>query len=689
MAFRRAPLARVRLNSVAARSTPLQDHRSSIAPTLSCWRLLATHSASTAHTTHSPSEPIRQYDDSLLSKVLAAIYSRDYGQLRNRFLKWIQTLANPEAKHHGDAMREVQGMASATFSEVLRNLDPANNHELDSAQGIAISQGLARFSDAGKLVDEFGVRRHHRDVLRGVQLLLSIRRLSEQALTTADYEILIRIAGTAVDRQAAKEFWTAMVGDGLRDARTAQTWNEFIKSRFMTEPAYYQFDRSRVAVLARDLYRNQAPMPMATLKRLDRMRFAINANTQLPFNRRRDEPGEDIRRLLRHRQDYRGYSSHWIRAQYYGHEMNQDLLCTSLKAFSRSSSLTAIKELILKPYYNIMIEDGDIPGTYNITGGRKFSANHPLRPTTELLNALTDSLGSMAQISLATQLLYHFSVTYDLPVPHTVWSNLLNWTYLNASKPFASMRAASGNYPSTTITAADVRATWDAMTSAPNNIIPSIDDYRIYLKTLIAQRSFFKALSVLRDNIIPHYRLLSDNHDAALADEVLQTDASPTPISADVSRRRARAAVLKDAAHHEIASALVQLLQATSGSRTYRESAVTTAELPNLVAEFAEFLPEKVRYRTAQGSVVLERPGAEEGKILHWRKQTRTTLPQKLAGIYARNVEGSDQPDFEYPEVRSMNIQEWVPVPRRRLGRLTKPGQSPNWWQAIEDESFA
>lgn len=686
MAFRRASLTRVRLNSVTARSTPLQEHRSAIVPTTSCWRLLATHSASTAHTTHSPSEPIRQHDDSLLSKVLAAIYSRDLGQFRNRFLKWIQTLSSPDAR---DAMREVQNMSSATFSEILRNLDPATNQDLDAAQGVIISQGLAKFSDTGRLVDEFGVRRYHRDVLDGVKLLLSIRRLSEQTLTPADYEILIRIAGTAVDRQAAKEFWTAMVGDGLRDARTAQTWNEFIKARFMTEPEYYQFDRSRVAVLARDLYRNQAPMPMATIKKLDRMRFAINANMQQPYNRRRDEPGEDIRRLLRHRQDYRGYSSHWIRAQYYGHEMNQDLLCTSLKAFSRSSSLSAIKELILKPYYNIMIDDGDIPGTYNITGGRKFAANHPLRPTTGLLNALTDSLGSMAQISLATQLLYHFSVTYDLPVPHNVWSNLLNWTYLNASKPFASMRTISGNYPSTTITAADVRATWDAMTSAPNNIIPFIDDYHIYLKTLIAQRSFFKALGVLREHIIPHYRSLCDAHDAALVDEILQTDASPTPISADVTRRRTRAAVLKDAAHHEIASAMVQLLQATSGSRTYRNSAVTTAEIPNLVAEFAEFLPEKVRYRVAQGSIVLERPGAEGGRIVRWRKQTRTTLPQKLAGIYARNIEGSDQPDFEYPQIRRMNVQEWVPVPRKRLGRLLKPGCHPSWWQTVEDESFA
>lgn len=574
-------------------------------------------------------------------------------------------------------------MSSATFSEVLRNLDPISHNELDAAHNILISQGLARFSDAGKYVDEFGVRHHHRELLQGVQLLLGIRRHAGQGLSATDYEILIRIAGTAVDQHAAKKFWNVMVGDDLRDARTSRTWNEFIKARFMTEDSYYQFDRSRVAVMARDLYRNLAPMPMQSLKKLERMRLALNANMQQPFNRRRDEPEEDIRRLMRHRRDYRGYNSHWIRAQFYGHEMNEDLLCTSLKAFARSSSLTAIKDLILKPYYNIEIADGEVEGTYAISGSRNFPPHHPLRPTTALLDAIIDSLGAISHVSLATQLVQHLSQVYSIPITHATWSNLLNWTYLNASAPFSTMRKAAGDYSSTAVSSADVLATWDAMAAA--NITPSIDDYHIYLKALIVQRATPKALAILREHLIPHHDTLTAAHDAALADEVLQAAASPEPVPL-ASRRRARAALLKDEAHYRIATALAALLQSISAQRTSRHAAQTT--VPHLVAEFDRFLPKRVRYRVAQGTVELDRPWAEEFKIDHWRQRVRATKPAKLAGFHARG-EGSDQPDFAYPVAPSMKVLEWEPVPRKRMGPVTRPEHNADWWKALEEEAYA
>ncbi|KAG5948935.1 hypothetical protein E4U53_006094 [Claviceps sorghi] len=617
-----------------------------------------------------------------LDDVLVAVQGQQPDQVYEAFRVWTRMLDDGNEA----AVRRAQELPAPYLSEILRSLDPLlggqGQERHDMAHGLNLTQGLAQFTDISQWVTRFGVRYRHRRVLRGMKTLLAVRSRSPLGLTTADHEVMLRCAGAAADYQASKTMWSKMAASGLQDSRTAKTWTEFVKARFMTEPAYYQFDRSRVAVMARDLYSIREPLSMATLKRLDSIRMNMNVMKREPWNRRTDEVDEDVRRLLRRRADFRGYKGHWIRALYFGHEVDEELICVSLVAFARSSSLHAIKTLIFQNFYGIHIDPESDPGNPHVSGGDELPPTSPLRPTPRLLNAIVEAFGPMSHIPLGMKLVDFVSRRYGVAIPPETWSNLLNWTYVCASKPFRSMRrlherdfapTSTSTGASTSTTPADVRAVWNAMTSDPYNVTPTFQDHNVLIKTLLIQRSLFSALAVIRNDIIPLHRRAQSEHELAIHDEILQSDLGPP--SPQAVRRRTRAALHKDYIRHHITSWLDKLLKVASANSGFRNRAFTKTTIPDLLLEFADFLPRQIRYRTAQGIVRLRR--AETETRFTWNKTLRQTLPQKNAGIYARNAPDAHLPDFAYPVVPIMNLLEWQRVPHRRIKALGRAPKAP------------
>ncbi|KAG6009097.1 hypothetical protein E4U54_008605 [Claviceps lovelessii] len=631
-----------------------------------------------------------------LDDVLIAVQRRQPDQVYEAFRVWTRILADGTEKEHEAAVRRAQELPGPSLSEILRSLDPLlfGGKQNDITHGLNLTPGLAQFTDVSKLVTRFGVRHRHRRVVRGMKTLLAVRSRSKPGLTTADHEVMLRCAGAAADYQASKTMWSKMAASGLQDSRTVKTWTEFIKARFRTEPTYYQFDRSRVAVMARDLYSNREPVSMATLKRMDGMRMSMNAMKREPWNRRTDEIDEDARRLLRRRADFRGYKGHWVRALYYGHDVDEELVCASLIAFARSSSLHAIKTLIFETFYGIHIDQQSEPGNPSISGGNELPPTSPLRPTPRLLNAIVEAFGPMSHIPLGMKLLDFVSRRYDVTIPPETWSNLLSWTYVCASKPFRPLRRLhQGDSPSVSITtsttAADVRAVWNAMTSEPYNITPTFQDHDILIKTLLIQRSLRHALAVIRNDIMPLHQRARSDHELAIHDEILQNDLELS--SPHATRRRAQAALHKDYIRHHISSWLDRLLKVASANSGYRNHSFTKTTIPDLLLEFADFLPPRIRYRTAQGIVQLRRPefdtapsptapavaAAAMPPRFTWHKTMRETLPQKMAGIYARDDPDVHRPEFAYPAVPVMKLLEWQRVPRRRLRALGRAPKAP------------
>ncbi|KAK5994440.1 hypothetical protein PT974_04914 [Cladobotryum mycophilum] len=674
MATRRALWPRARLNglsSLIARHDPLVKSK----------RLTQNPSHQAFHASIPISQEHRfselmppPADGTELEALLSAIQKKEAARIHEAFVIWTEPLCDRTSPDYSAVVKQVQEIPGPTFSEIIRSVDPLLSSAHDVAYGLNLTLGQTQFIDTRNLVDKFGVRRIHRRVLSGIEGLMEARGGSRYGLTPADYEVFMRCAGAAVDYQQAKSFWASMATHGQNESRTASTWNEFIKARFLTDPVYYQFDRSRVAVLARDLYSNHSPMSLTTIKRLDHMRLSLNAFKLEPWNRRPDEIDEDMRRLFRRRGDFRGFKNHWIRSIYYGHDMDEDLLCTSMIAFARSSSLHSIKTLILERYYGVQIQNASNPAEMRISG---------------------EAFGSMSQIALGSRLLDFFSRRYNIPIPHETWSNLLSWTYLCASKPFKPMRQIHGLWPSTIVTGADVRQVWDIMTSEPYNVTPTFDDLDIYIKTLITQRSYNRAISFIRERAIPHYDAVLQDYQAALFDEILQTDTVnnsspiPTPSEPRLSHRRKQAEIRKDRTHHLISTWFAKILHVASENKSHRDGHFMHVLVPNLLLEFPDFFHPQVRYRTAQGEVQLERPNATAR--FDWAPGFRTTLPQKVAGIFVRDYESSDESEFPYPMTHSLRVYGWKRRPRERA-EVLKPApmgkgeEAKKWWGELEEQ---
>ncbi|XWW97947.1 hypothetical protein V2A60_005943 [Cordyceps javanica] len=630
-----------------------------------------------------------------LDTLLRAVQKKDSSRILVAFIQWTDVLANQTSPLHPAAVEELLELSAPTLSEIIRCLDPFRSAD-DAAGGLKISAGEAQYTATGKFVDQYGVRDRHRQVLAGLQTLFRIRT-SGVPLTLADYEIGMRNAGAAIDFHAAREFWGDIAKSGLQEWRNTRAWNEFLKAFFMTEPLYYQFDRARVAIKARDLYRSRNPMHGATLEALDRQRFSINALRQEPWNRKPTDMDEDIMRDLRKRVQDRGYRAHWRRGLLYGLDMDEQLLCTSIKAFSRSASLHAIKEQIFSSYYGIIIENERDPTQTSITGGHDFPADSPLRPTAALLEAVAEGFGAMSHIALGLQLIQFISQRYSIPIPHSVWSSLLNWTYLFSSKPFSDARRKLGDWASTTQSSIDVMHVWEAMTQpSQGNVTPTFDDYDIYIKTLLVQRSVVKAFDAINEYALPYYATLIEAYETALADEVLQAEALGGDSVAAPRRatlRRQKAETLKDHTHHRIVMWFRQLLKVISANRQLRDGPAGRELVPNLVRDYGYFLPGAVRYRTAQGRVTLERHGDESmtERLQGWRRRIRTTRPAKRSGVHVRGQQESTEPGFAWPTVWPMTVLQTRPVPKERLARVVAPpsgslGRTGPWWEALEEQ---
>ena len=418
----------------------------------------------------SPTRPRSPNESKQLGDLLSAIQRKDAAALTTAFYAWTEALRDESSPQHGRILREFSSLPSPVLSEIIRSMDPVNHPELDVAHGMTISLGETQFTDVGKLMDKHGVRVHHRKVLQGMLTIMELRVGQRFALRPADFPIFLRCVGAAVDFRAAPIVFGSMADHELIPQRTTATWVEFLKARFMMDPTYYQFNRARVAIDPRDLIthddlvKGRADM----IHRMDRVRFSANAFLREPWNRRQDEVAEDMRRQLRRsgggerdHSDYRSFWRHFVREKLYPNELTEELMCTGMIGFSRSSDKNAILDLILKPYYGIEMDMGN----HSVVGGKHIPKSSSLYPTEQFLFALVEAFGAMSEISLGMQIVDLVSQRYRVEISHEVWSNLLNWSFVCASKKYQQLRKLRGEGEQTHVCTADVVHVWDVMTS--------------------------------------------------------------------------------------------------------------------------------------------------------------------------------------------------------------------------------
>jgi len=352
---------------------------------------------------------------------------------------------------------------------------------------------------------------------------------------------------------------------------------------------------------------------------------------------------------------------------------------------------------------------------HTVTGGLDFAEDSPVYPTSRLLFSLVETFGAMSEIWLGMVLVDFVSQRYNVPIPPAVWSNLLNWSYVSASKRYQHLRKILNNEKDTQVNKWDVLHVWQVMTSAPYNVTPSFQDLDLYIRTLLLVGHMDTAIDLIRQSAIPYYDKLVEDFEDALVDEILlkDTTANSAPsesINTTISRaihRRHQAETLRDHVYNRIATWFDDLLRISSRRKGLRCSSFTWSTIPTLVNEFLPFFQTGIRYRTKTGEVRLR--NHDDLQPLRTRSREyrmRETLPSN----YGNNVVGNtavdehgvprkaldeesgelvENPEFAWPQTDPMRVVQKTREPWRRLDELKPPSsvgakERPQWWRDLE-----
>ncbi|KAK7426135.1 hypothetical protein QQZ08_007445 [Neonectria magnoliae] len=563
----------------------------------------------------------------------------------------------------------------------MRSIDPLANPVQDVAQGLNITRGQAQFNDIKHIVDEFGVRRQYRRLRNAVKRIMDARRESGHGMLIPDYEVAIRCAGAAADPHAGIDFFRAIAQDGLAARRSTATWIAFTEALYLLQPMYYQFDRARVAVMERHRFSARERFEPEGLWRLERLRFSLNALTEMPFNRDPMHTNQDLRMSMRRKSRSR---AHWVRSKLYGVLVNEELLCATMIMFARSTSLNHMKGIVLSRGFRIRIREDRETGDVHVQGGKDFRIGNPREPTERLLHAIVESFCSMGRVATALKLVVYVSQLYEIVIPHQTWSNLLNWSYVCSARPFAQVPWRRNElYRSRLVTANTVLGIWKIMTSEPFNVKPDFDDYTVYVKTLIASRNFRLAVEAIRNEVVPYYRRLEEEYREIVLDEVLQGVAAP-------SHRRRQMEVRKEYVWYQITTLFRSMTGSASLARTQRDGVFMRVVFPNLIDEFGEFFQWQIYYRSAHGWIQLTRPNVPHR--FKWEWAERTTLPQSEGSVEVIRKTKLGQGGSSWPKARPLKIREWRRNPqvrRRAQGAIPEPRVKRawnNWWRDLRLE---
>lgn len=291
-------------------------------------------------------------------------------------------------------------------------------------------------------------------------------------------------------------------------------------------------------------------------------------------------------------------------------EGDEETFTNLMIAMGREGDLAGAKS-ILKSVYNIDVdlllqvdeEEVETPTFYEL--------DSPLRPTNRLLHTIAHVFGSNNDIGLALKLVDFVSRQYDLRISFSLWMHLLNWAFvLSISRSGAKQREglATGTVPNSILD-----TLWNEMTDEPHNIAPDVVMYTYMARSMRDRNQLLKAV----EKIQQAKKLFEDHRGAAarlreellaLSDQIL-THPTRDPRQVvpaewfDLRRRFVLTSIIEDRD--------LQLLILTIRLTLTKEKwpgygwveGWERRRRPNLIAEFAEYLPNTMLYGTKGGRI--------------------------------------------------------------------------------------
>ncbi|KAK1961932.1 hypothetical protein LY78DRAFT_661718 [Colletotrichum sublineola] len=614
--------------------------------------------------------------DTQLAHVLRAVQSQN----TNKILKGVVALArNHQQIQVADALHNLSPTA---FSAIVRSLDPSRvGPRSDATHGLRIPSGLGQFSSVASVVDEYGVRKIYTHAFQALRVLFDLRSYHGSNPSRADYVVLLRCAGAASDFEAAKGIWHgAMKGDPVTNPRDGLVLTEYFKTRFLTDPTYAQNDLARFRLRPRDTARSRKRFDQTQLLwPLERLRLSISSRKRGSFGRARWLPTHDMHRLLSLPAPVRRLQGYAKRER---KVMDEEFYCAYLLASARAGSFRDMIGLLWRTW-KIKITDLRDHRAAEITGGvRRRNLNPFLEPTERLIDGVVQSFGCTGHVILARKLIMYISQRWQIPIPQSSWSALLEWTYIHSSKPASQEWKIMGD-PNRMIRADEVLSLWETMKGEPFLVNVGLHETDIYVKSLISARRPDEAWEAIKQGCA-EYDVLCGEVEQALFESLY-----PSPPLDTIARHR-RLKARQHMTWYTIQNWCQRWLRHTSKSLRHRPH-LAPQIIPQFVGDFYRFLPDPITYATNGGTVRIA--NTETNQKSKWvRRIVRSPPTQRLAldpsrPKYAKPA-GASNPEELVPVLTQAGdpVYESMPITiRKTIKRMVRQRRQARFGQ---DESF-
>ncbi|KAI0156677.1 hypothetical protein GGR52DRAFT_195840 [Hypoxylon sp. FL1284] len=512
-----------------------------------------------------------------------------------------------------------------TFTEFFRSLDPLGvARDVDPTERSLITVGVYQALDMESFIDEWGIRHIYLRLLRTLLVLVGALKASGQPLLAEEYIYLLRCAGAASDPAGAKMLWDEMLQSPTAEWRHNELFSEFVSARFLTRPLYTGHDKTRRMVMPRNLHRSRFYLQYRRVYALDRLRLNIRLR-KLRFGLNKDQPyAEDLMRMMRKINS----PKRLVRVVMWdAYRMTEPLLCALMVGFGRSGSLRFAGSVILNNYFGIrmpqMVYSRDKPAPEALAAGVGIERGpYRIRPTFRLMQAIVETYGCNGEIAIAFQLVDHISKTYHIPIPPSVWLDLLEWTYIMSCPP-ASTAWKLAAMPSKVPSGSSIDAIWNTMISAPYHVRPGFAHYNVIISSLLGRHRFGPALPLMRQ-ALHFYNIQCQEYEQGVL-EYVQMIRDGLYIS-DTICSYERARTKKSAMHYDIRRWCRTFLSNVRSFDTANPLAVVA--VPDFIQEFRPFIPNPARYRTATGYVSLVDP-AQERPVIVTERYAPPVIPVK------------------------------------------------------------
>lgn len=606
----------------------------------------------------------------------ALLHALRRGDTFKLYLCLLNLVRGHETEKGSHAFGEVvASIPATTFSEILRNFDPCKvAEEIDTAPGVNISYGMAVHTPLGELVNKWGVKTLYCRILRRLLAIQFARRKARLLPLMNDYLVLMRCAGATSDHRLAKDIWYSMSGDRLSNFRHSEAYSEFIKARYLADKAYANNDLARLRLRPLDMHRSSLWVPGSIRLRLlhlachitDRRKHRFGSNTHERFFE------DSLTRILRMRKPLRKLErTAALRGAYY---RNEHFSCTLLKANGRAGRMNASNGL-LHSNWGVAVKRDRITGVPAIEGGHTYPPGSARAPTAALLDAVVHCYCCMGEITLAVRLLVHISQRFNMPVPDSVWSDLLEYTRVMQSKP-AAQEWAIAKFPHKGARADQMLEIWSLCTQPPYSFRPGAGDYYNLIRSLVQKGGpMLRPIEALQQ-IKPLYDDAVHACEQAWC-ELMETTQQGVPNHGAFRRYKllqGRKNHMLFMFHHSI----FLILKGIRPGRVDDHSAVRA--IPKLVGEFAQFLPRKVSYFVATGLVEFSSDSARMRDVVEVEQTVLDPAHKVRPGR-----EESEDIDEDYRE-ESEDIDEDDLAAHGWRGHLKEDDSSPAAPAARENE---